>query len=249
MTSFYFILLPIGGLLNSLKSMKPYTHAVLFSGGLDSTSLFFYLLNKEKVPKKNILLAYMKCGSRQDRAQLEAIGNLSSHYDLKVRKIICPMNFGKSNMSLLNQGSVMKYENVLVPARNLIFFSYFLNFLMSGAVLLPEKKESEYRRDLVDLGDKFLVYFGSWCVQSGVETFCFDDSDEDFIYHLNEVYGSLTDFSIEIKAPFSKMKRKELVKYCPKNAIKMTYSCYSGNRNHCGKCNACILRKKVLSEI
>lgn len=71
-----------------------------------------------------------------------------------------------------------------------------------------------------------------------------EDSQE-FIDRMSQVVNLSKSKPIELRAPFSKMPKSEIVQMGKTLKVPMetTYSCYQGLRYNCGTCWACIQRK------
>jgi 7-cyano-7-deazaguanine synthase len=116
--------------------------------------------------------------------------------------------------------------NVWVPGRNVVFTSIALSFA-----------ESEGAEIIIVGWDK-------------EEAATFPDNSKEFLKSFNELIniGSIDD--IEIKAPAIDLTKKEIVELGEKiNApMELSYSCYSGEKSHCGICESCLRRKRAFKQ-
>ena len=75
----------------------------------------------------------------------------------------------------------------------------------------------------------------------------FPDCRKDFIKFLSKGFQLGTFNKVEIIAPYTTMSKSDVIKRGIELGIdySQTWSCYHGATKHCGKCNACLARKKA----
>lgn len=117
-------------------------------------------------------------------------------------------------------------KSVWVPARNTVFCSIALAYAES-------------------IGAEIIIV--GWDYEEAVT---FPDNSKEYLEAFNETikYGSFDDISI--KAPLIDMSKKEIVETGHEfNApMDLSYSCYTGKKLHCGKCESCKRRKRAFVE-
>ncbi|MBR0473119.1 MAG: 7-cyano-7-deazaguanine synthase QueC [Methanosphaera sp.] len=117
-------------------------------------------------------------------------------------------------------------KSVWVPARNTVFCSIALAYAES-------------------IGAEIIIV--GWDYEEAVT---FPDNSKEYLEAFNETikYGSFDD--IIIKAPLIDMSKKEIVETGHEfNApLDLSYSCYTGKKLHCGKCESCKRRKRAFVE-
>lgn len=206
---------------------------ILCSGGLDSVVTAHYvkkiLNHKLKVlffdyGQRNLIYekkAAKRCAEDLDceffEIKINELKNFSNSY---LHKKIIP-NMGRDKLKNTKKESRKWY----FPYRNLIFLSYALSL----AEALELKNKGRY---------KIFVGFKN----EGKEHY--PDTTSDFLNSLNKISARFYK-KIEIFAPLIKMDKEDIILLGKKMNISLenTYSCYVGEKIHCGKCLACRLRK------
>ena len=204
---------------------------VLLSGGLDSATT---LAIASKKYKKIYTLGF-SYGQRHSR-EVNFAKKLSHFYNtehnlLKItlpwkgsalldKKIKVPTSRKLKEMS---KGIPSTY----VPARNTLFLSYALS--------LAEVKKAE----AVFIGVNALDYSG------------YPDCRPRYLKAMEKVFSLGTKQGVEgkgirIEAPLLKLSKTEIVKQGRelKVPFQLTWSCYTGGKRPCGKCDSCLLRAK-----
>ncbi len=114
-------------------------------------------------------------------------------------------------------------RKVWVPGRNVVFSSIALSFAEAEGA------------------EKIIV---GWDFE---EAATFPDNSKEFLDAFNNLLkiGSLDD--IQIEAPLIQMDKKEIVKlgYDIGAPLDISYSCYMGEKWHCGVCESCMRRKRA----
>jgi len=117
-------------------------------------------------------------------------------------------------------------RKVWVPGRNVVFSSIALSFAEAEGA------------------EKIIV---GWDLE---EAATFPDNSEEFLNAFNQLLeiGSLYD--IQIEAPLINFNKKDIVKlgYDVSAPLKLSYSCYMGEKEHCGLCESCMRRKRAFIE-
>lgn len=122
--------------------------------------------------------------------------------------------------------AVESAKSVWVPARNTVFCSIALAYAES------------IKAEIIIVG---------WDYE---EAKTFPDNSKEYLESFNETikYGSFDDITIE--APLIDMTKTEIVKTGHEfNApMDLSYSCYTGEEEHCGSCESCKRRKRAFME-
>ncbi len=115
---------------------------------------------------------------------------------------------------------------IIVPFRNAIFLSAAVAY----AVTLGADK----------------IFYGA---QGSDEPF-YPDCRREFYEAFEKAARVGTCQEITIKAPFSSMKKSDVIKEGSKLGVpfELTWSCYLDGAKHCGKCESCVNRKKAFQE-
>ena len=116
-------------------------------------------------------------------------------------------------------------SKVWVPGRNMVFTAIATSFA-----------EAECAEIIIVGWDK-------------EEAATFPDNSKEFLNSFNDLIaiGTKSLYNIEIKAPLIDLNKKEIVELGEKiNApMDISYSCYVGEKEHCGLCESCIRRKRA----
>ncbi len=211
---------------------KPKAISVL-SGGLDST-----VATSVYADKYEITAITFNYGQQSLKKELEHAKMLCEKLNMKHVIIDLPWLNEISNSTLTTDDEIPKVKDeeldnieksietaksVWVPARNTVFCSIALAYAES------------IKAEIIIVG---------WDYE---EAITFPDNSKEYLNAFNETikYGSFDD--IEIKAPLIDMNKEDIVKKGVEvNApMELSYSCYSGNDEHCGVCESCKRRKRA----
>lgn len=212
---------------------------LLFSGGLDSTTLLAYLLNENY----NVYLLTFNYGQRHKLEVQKAI-SIAKGYGITNHKII-NLDFAQIQGSALTSSSieVPKNRNVnssgipitYVPARNTIFLSYALAF--------------------AEVNEIFSIYIGV----NAVDYSGYPDCRINYINQFEKLANLATKTGVEGKrkikifAPLINLSKIDIIKKGIELKVdySKTFSCYdpSDNNEECGICDACQIRKTAFNLI
>jgi 7-cyano-7-deazaguanine synthase len=207
---------------NNLQKDKA---VILLSGGLDSTSLLYYMLDKGydcypltilygQKHSKEVIAARNICEvagliKKWKMLDLSILGNLLPSSLTGTGQI--PEGYYKQdNMSL-----------TVVPGRNLI--------LLAIAAGYAQGLEAQIVAYAAHSGDHFI----------------YPDCRPEFIKAAGEAIK--VGYGIELQTPFSNIDKGEIVKIGSELEVPyyMTWTCYNGRDKHCGKCGSCTERKEA----
>lgn len=212
---------------------KPKAISVL-SGGLDSTVATSFLNDEFEIHA--LTFDY---GQRSAQIEIKASKRICKHLGIKHTVIDLPWlgNLGKSSLTVhddeVPQLKRDKLDDkktcdetarkVWVPGRNVVFTAIATAFA-----------EAE---------DAKIIIVG-WDLE---EAATFPDNSRKFLEAFNKTLKIGTLDEIQIEAPVIDMDKKEIVKIGKKvNApMEISYSCYMGEKEHCGVCESCMRRKRA----
>ena len=214
---------------------KPKVISVL-SGGLDSTVATAYFEDKYQIHA--ITFNY---GQRSAGMEIESSKAICDFLGIEHTVIELPWlkKLGKSALTAdvkipqLEEDQLDDKEicdetakKVWVPGRNIVFTAIATSF-----------SEAE-NADLIIVG---------WDLE---EPATFPDNSKEFLDAFNDVLriGTLDD--MKIRAPLIELNKNEIVILGDKiNApMNLSYSCYVGEKKHCGVCESCMRRKRAFKE-
>jgi len=198
---------------------------IIYSGGMDSTTLLYEY-------KDNIALAVnFNYGSKHNEREYEYAKYNCEKLNIPLLKINLDfMKYFKSHL-LKDGGDIPEgyyteenMKKTVVPFRN--------GIMLSVAVGLAESNGLK----------KVLIanHFGDHAI--------YPDCRSDFIKHFKKAAFYGTWENIEISAPYTNLTKREVALKGKKLGVDFskTYSCYKGEKLHCGRCGTCVERLEAL---
>lgn len=208
---------------------------VLLSGGLDSTVTLAYAVDRGDNP---VALSF-RYGQRHTR-ELKSASDVAKHFG--VRHVIVDIDLSSFKSALIGDGGAVPEErpfsemasdipDTYVPARNII--------MLSVALGLCESLDA----DTIYIGANTVDYSG------------YPDCREGFFRAFERMASEGTKAGVEgnpikISTPILDMSKAEIVKLGKKLGapLELTWSCYSGGDEACGKCDSCRLRLRGFAD-
>jgi len=206
---------------------------VLFSGGLDSTTLLYYV--KSRGLKAHCLI--FDYGQRHVK-EIEHAKRLArkNHCPFQVVKIALPWQgsslLDKSmRLPQLQKINPKEIPSTYVPARNIIFLSFAVSYAEA------------IHADAVFIGANAIDYSG------------YPDCRPEFLHAFQRAVkkGLKTGVQgrgIHIYAPLLRKTKAQIIRLGKKLNVPyhLTWSCYQGGKKPCGKCDSCFLRRRGFEE-
>lgn len=183
-------------------------HVVLFSGGIDSTTVLAMVV-KEHGPKQVYFLRG-EFQSKQSYQEATVVNRIAVHrYELLGQSV--PLHWIPSGNNRL-----------IVPGRNLV--------LIGAAVSVAQSLGATN------------IYIG--CNADDVTNF--PDCSQEYLQAAKSAVK--LGYGIDLHFPLARMTKKQVVARARELGVNLdeTYSCYTGNQEHCGQCLACKMRADVL---
>ena len=217
-------------------SVQDKTIILSFSGGLDSSTLYYSLL--ELKVTKNIIPVFFDYGQRHLKQELKSAKKIFNYIQNKFNLPNNGLQIIKLNLdylrssSLINktlevdEGQANTLPNSFVAGRNLLFLTYL-------ASLGYNINNKDIIIGLANHYDDFNSY---------------PDCRMDTLKSLQKTLSYGLDKKVKIFAPFTKLTKIDIVQYSNKYIIKNSYSCYEGGDVPCGICKSCILRNKAITD-
>ena len=196
---------------------------VLSSGGVDSTTAL--ALAVSRYGKDNVIALSVSYGQKHDK-EIQAAKAVSAFYGVEQLFLDLSKIFQYSNCSLLQQSTEEipeeKPVSTYVPFRNGLFLS-------SAASIALSK-------------DCSVILYGAHADDSA--GFAYPDCSPVFNDAMNQAIFEGSGHQLKVEAPFVNMTKAEVVKMgLELNApYELTWSCYEGKDEPCGKCGTCIDR-------
>lgn len=213
---------------------------VLLSGGMDSATALGLAVNK--YGKENVIALSVSYGQKHDREN-EASIVVAKHYGVEHIFLDLSKIFQYSNCSLLKQSTESipeksyaeqikqtsdgKPVSTYVPFRNGLFLS-------SAASIALSK-------------DCSVIYYGAHADDS--TGFAYPDCSIVFHNAMNEAIWEGSGHQLRIEAPFVNISKTEVVRMGLGLSVpyELTWSCYEGGEEPCGKCGTCIDRAEAFA--
>lgn len=195
---------------------------VLFSGGLDST----VLLAASILQHEHVYPLFFTYPSRHNYRELKAAQQIALHYDLRFRTLPIPTTLWiNSKSTLMNDKEITTSESTIVPFRNGVMLSMAAawadNFGFDIVTFAAHKTDEPY-----------------------------PDCRPEFVGHMSLAIYEGTEGHITLEAPFLSVSKRRIAESGQRLGVpfKLTWSCYVGGEKHCGKCPACVERRKAFKE-
>ena len=213
--------------IRNCKQMKKKA-VVLFSGGLDSTTVLYYALSKG-YEVSCLIFDY----GQKHKKEIKTASKIAKMLNLSYSMIKIEMPWCKSSLvdksvkvpehKTIKEGYV---PTTYVPGRNTIFLSY--------AVSYAETIKAQ------------AIFIGV----NAVDFSSYPDCTPSYLKAMRGVLKALKN-NIGIIAPIEKMSKNEIIRLGLKLKVpyQYTWSCYNGKKIPCGTCDSCKLRAKGFKEV
>lgn len=212
---------------------------VLFSGGIDSTTCLAMAV--DKYGKENVTALSVFYGQKHKK-EIDAAVLIAEYYGVEYINIDLMRIFSYSNCSLLQNSSEEIPEesyaeqlkktdgtpvSTYVPFRN--------GLLLSTAASIALSKECS------------IIYYGVHSDDAAGAAY--PDCTEVFNNAMNTAIYEGSGKQLYIEAPFVSCTKAEIVKKGLELGVpyELTWSCYAGNDEPCGKCGTCIDRENAFT--
>lgn len=213
---------------------------VLSSGGVDSTTALALAI--EKYGKENVVALSVSYGQKHDK-ELRAAKAVAEYYGVEQLFLDLSLIFQYSNCSLLQQSNQEIPEesyaqqiektggttpvSTYVPFRNGLF--------LSAAASVALSKECS------------VIYYGTHADDAAGAAY--PDCSQAFHDAMNQAIYEGSGKQLRIEAPFVGKTKADIVALGLKYHVpyQLTWSCYEGKEEPCGKCGTCIDRAKAFA--
>jgi len=206
--------------LIKVKNMKKEIDAVVvFSGGLDSTTLLY----RTWLKKRGEIIALTFDYGQRHKKEIEFAKYHTKR--LKVKHIVVKLPLDFKSSALINKKKKIPEKHythknqkiTVVPNRNMILLSYAI-----GVAENLKCKE---------------VYYGAHKNDYAI----YPDCRPEFVKAIDKTSQLATYNSIRVIAPFVNLYKYQIVKIGVEIGVPyhLTWSCYKNGKSHCGKCATC----------
>ena len=203
---------------------KPSDVCVLVSGGVESA----VLLSEALARYHRVTPVYVRNHLRWEDAELFSLKNFLRNLkqnNLRPLKIfeLSLRDLYENHWSITGTkipGASSRDESVYLPGRNIIFLSKASAFAAMHDI------------PIIEIGI--------------LKSNPFPDSSKTFLKKISSVLSLGLGKSIEVRAPFQKLHKEDVIVLGKKLPLEMTFSCINPKGyEHCGECNKCTERKKA----
>jgi len=103
---------------------------------------------------------------------------------------------------------------------------------------------------LASIGALYGYHLDIFALALGLVKDHYPDCTPNFKSKLGQVLSEAVSKKISIVTPFIDQHKSDIVKYGVENGFlyRLTYSCYEGEKDHCGRCDGCKGRQKAFKE-
>ena len=210
---------------------------VLLSGGLDSTTCLAMAL--KDIEPNEVLTVNMYYGQKHEREMLSA-RKIAKFYGVELMELDLSTIFSRSDCSLLKRSNNAIPEGDYAsqqqsnPGEPVSTYVPFRNGLMLSAAASIA----------VSIGAEF-VFYGAHADDAAGNAY--PDCSPEFARVINDAIYLGTGCKVSVMAPFIHCTKAEIVREGLKLRVpyELTWSCYNGGDQPCGKCGTCIDRIKA----
>lgn len=219
-----------------MKHVSELKVVVLLSGGLDSTTTLYYVMDKGYKPYP-LIFSY---GQRHEKEVNVAV-RIAKDLGLKYVVLKVELPWKGSTLTDLKQRLPIKRSlkeigsnipSTYVPGRNTIFLSYAVSY----AEAIGAKR----------------IFIGA----NAIDFSGYPDCRPGYIKKFNELVKVGTKAGVEgnpvkIEAPLINKTKADIIKLGIKLKVpfELTWSCYRGGKKPCGVCDSCLLRRNGFAEV
>ena len=213
---------------------------VLSSGGVDSTPALGLAVSR--FGKENVIALSISYGQKHDK-EIQAAVDVANYYGVEQLFLDLTKIFQYSNCSLLQQSTEEipeesygdqiektggeKPVSTYVPFRNGLF--------LSSAASIALSKDCQ------------VIFYGAHADDAAGAAY--PDCSPVFNQAMGEAIWEGSGHQLKIEAPFVNMNKGEIVKMGLELKVpyELTWSCYEGGEEPCGRCGTCIDRAKAFA--
>lgn len=201
---------------------------IVLSGGMDSTTLLY---------------------EYKDRIALAVSFDYGANHN--ARELAC----ASESCRRLN------IEHIIIPLE--FMGKYFDSSLLSGAEAIPEGhyEDENMKSTVVPFRNGIMLSVACGLAESrhlkkvmianhGGDHAIYPDCRDSFIHAMSEAMKNGTYDGIEIFAPYTNITKTDIARRGATFGVdySLTYSCYKGGEQHCGKCGTCVERREAFHD-
>lgn len=207
---------------------------VLLSGGLDSATCLAKAVDCYKI--ENVIALSFYYGQKHSR-ELDAVDSLVKYYGVEHLTLNLSAVFASSDSTLLagrNEIAQGTYEHQLKSSPVIATYVPFRNglFISAAASIALSKNCGE-------------IWYGAHSNDAAFNAY--PDCSVDFLNSMKSALYIGSGNKLTLHAPFISLTKKDIVEIGKKLNVpyELTWSCYEGKEQPCGKCATCIDRENA----
>lgn len=203
---------------------------IVLSGGMDSTTCLAKLIS-EKNDCETVTFNY---GSKHNQKEKEAVKKICDFFKVKNYFIELPFIDTLFKSDLLKSGGKIPEGHYADPSMKKTVVPFRNGIMLSIAAGLAESIGAKK----IALGS----HFGDHSI--------YPDCRASFTINMEKAIEEGTYERIEFLRPFENLTKTDIAKIGDflKVPYELTYSCYNGEDQHCGKCGTCYERKEAFKD-
>lgn len=210
---------------------------VLLSGGVDSSTCLAVAL--QDCEPTDVLAVNMYYGQKHDR-EMQSARDIAAFYGVELMEVDLSVIFARSDCSLLKRSNIAIPEGSYAEQQKetdgkpVSTYVPFRNGLMLSAVASIA----------ISVGASE-IYYGAHADDAAGNAY--PDCSTDFTNAINKAIYEGSGKTVNVIAPFITCNKSEVVKKGLELNVpyELTWSCYNGGEEPCGKCGTCIDRIKA----
>ena len=219
---------------------------VISSGGVDSTTCISLMI--KKYGKENVSTISALYGQRHSK-ELECARAVADyyglvHYELDLTHVFkgnknCSLLPAESGVDITEKTYIEQYTKGKMVDENHVIPSYvpFRNGLFIAAA-------ASFGMGLLDDGDELYLVLGNH-----KDDYTYADCSKAFIEAMNKATEQGTYGKVHVIAPINDLSKSEIVGMGLKlkTPYELTWSCYEGTKDACGRCASCLCRLEAFA--
>lgn len=203
--------------------------AVLLSGGMDSTTALAHALTgADPATSRAIFVDY----GQRHIVERESAHAVAEHYGVPLT-VLDLTGFGRSvSSALTNPDIAVPHGHYAAPNMAITVVPNRNATMLSAAAGIASQAGARHLYTAVHAGDHAV----------------YADCRPEFIEALSR--ATVLSCGVEILAPFVRMTKTEIAAYGANRGVpyELTWSCYEGGTEHCGKCGTCVERAEAFRD-
>lgn len=219
---------------------------VLLSGGADSTTCL-YLAREQFGEVEALSIDYGQRHKKEIEYAKKSCAYLGiPHSTLNVKRIVpnTMLTDKKIKVPHISYDKIKGVSPTYVPFRNGLMLSVLTSYI-HGTLVNREKSSF----GLIPQGSsRAALYFGAHAEDA--KNWAYPDCTPEFIGSMANAIYIGTYYQVRLHTPLMWEMKSDIIRLGHKLGVKweLTWSCYKGERLHCGKCPTCLSRRQAFKD-